>query len=102
MLQIVQLCPSLHDCGVTDRDQLLGFLIAAGDKVTEPCLNLKGGKLIPGLSDFKKIFACLSHVSSHSDLLQLDFHKYNLQKEILALANAAGNYRPIHLSYSSV
>lgn len=58
--------------------------------MTEPRLSLMGGKLLPSLSDFKKIFACLSHVSSHSDPLQLDFHKYNLQKEILALANAVG------------
>lgn len=70
--------------------------------MTEPCLNLMGGKLLPSLSDFKKIFACFSSVSSHSDLLQLDFHKYSLEKEILAVANAAGNHRSIHLSYSSV
>lgn len=53
------------------------------------------GKLLPSLYDFKKIFAYLSCVSSHSDLLQLDFRKYSLQKEILALASAAGNYRSI-------
>lgn len=53
------------------------------------------GKLLPSLYDFKKIFAYLSCVSSHSDLLQLDFRKYSLQKEILALASATRNYRSI-------
>lgn len=69
--------------------------------MTETCLNLMGEKLLLSFSDFK-IFACLSHVSSHSEPPQLGFHKCNLQKEILALVNAAGNYRSIHLSYSSV
>lgn len=102
LLQIIQLWLSLCDCGVTDSDQTPGFLIVAEDEVTEKCLSLMGGKLLPSLSYFKKIFACISHVSSHSDPLQSGFHKYNLRKEILALANAAGNYRSIHLSYASV
>lgn len=87
---------------MTESNQLPGFLIVAEDEMTEQCLSLMGGKLLPSLSDFKKILACISHVSSHSDLLQSGFHKYNLQKEILAVANAAGNYRSIHLSDASV
>lgn len=63
--------------------------------MTETCLSLMEGKLLPSLYNFKKIFAYLSCVSSHSDLLQLDFRKYSLQKEILALASATGNYRSI-------
>lgn len=49
------------------------FWISCGCRrqMTESCLSLMGGKLLPSWSNYKKVFACLSCGLSHSDLLHL-------------------------------